>query len=319
MVKPFEDAAFKLKEGEISPVVESEFGYHIIKLTGKRKGEGGAEELKASHILINAPQGAKSFEEAKPEIEGQIKRQRLAKKFAESAESFSNIAYEQPDSLKPLVDKFQLKVQKSDWLTRQAGEGEGPLDSPRARAAIFTDDVIENKRNSEAVEVAPGELMVARVVDHKPAAMRSLDEVRKEIVKVLIDQEARALAQKAGETMLADLRAGKSVDAKWSTAKTVTREEPNGFDAWAVAAIFRTDASKLPAYTGLGVGEKGYALFRISSVTDARGLDNQQLAASELGLARQEAREDFQGFVAGLRERTKIEINPASIEKPQGG
>jgi peptidyl-prolyl cis-trans isomerase D len=109
------------------------------------------------------------------------------------------------------------------------------------------------------------------------------------------------------------------VDAKWSTAKTVTREEPNGFDAWAVAAIFRTDASKLPAYTGLGVGEKGYALFRISSVTDARGLDNQQLAASELGLARQEAREDFQGFVAGLRERTKIEINPASIEKPQGG
>jgi peptidyl-prolyl cis-trans isomerase D len=109
------------------------------------------------------------------------------------------------------------------------------------------------------------------------------------------------------------------VDVKWPAPKTVSRENPNGLDTWALAAVFRAGTAKLPAYAGLGVGQQGYAILRISQVIEASGIDAQKLAESEFGLARQEARADFQDLLAGLRARTKIEINQENVERPQGG
>lgn len=318
MVKPFEDAVFRLKQGDISAVTETEFGFHIIQVTGVRKGDGGAEERSASHILITAPKDAKDFDAARAEIEAELKRQRLLKKFPESAETFSNIAYEQPDSLQPLAERFGLTVEKTGWLSRQGDEQAGPLANARLRAALFTDDAIRNKRNTEAVEVSSGTLVAARVLEHRPAALRSLEEVRAEISRMLVEREAVALARRAAEAKLTELRAGKDAGIRWSAPKAVSREKPAELDRGAQAVVFSADVSKLPAYAEVSLGAAGHALYRISSVTDPAELDDQRLTTSQFGLARQEAREDYQSFVAGLRSRTDIRINEQALA-PRGG
>ncbi|MGH8669039.1 MAG: peptidylprolyl isomerase, partial [Burkholderiales bacterium] len=309
-VKPFEDALYRMQQGQISEVIESEFGFHVIQLTGIQRRDG-KEERRASHILIAAPVDAKPFEALRGEIEAELKKARAAKRYGEAADDFRNMVYEQFDSLKPAAERFKLKIQTTSWVTRSPGQELGALDNPKLIAALFSADALERKRNTDAIEVAPSTLVAARVVEHQPAAQRKFEEVRSEIIELLRRREAVALARKDGEAKLAQLRKGADAGVKWGQPRMVSRREPQALPGDVLRQVMSADADKLPAYLGVPAGEIGFLLLKISRVVEAD--PKQQEAgnrpAALLGSAQYEA------YVASLRQQADIEINQKNLEK----
>jgi len=263
-VKPVEDAIFALKKGEISDVVESEYGYHIIKLTDVKEGH------------------QKTFDEVRPELEAQLKQQQAQRKFAEVADTFSNSVYEQSDSLKPAADKLKLEVKTAANVQRTPVKGqEGVLANPKFLAALFAPDSVEKKRNTEAVEAAPSTLASGRIVQYSPAHTLPLAEVKDKVHQRVVAAKSAELAKKDGMEKLAAWKKDPA-SASLLAAETVSRQEGKQPKEVTEAAM-RTDPAALPALVGVDLGDKGYEVVRVNKVVqrdapapDAAKMEQQQ-------------------------------------------
>ena len=295
--KSLEDAVFKLKNGEISDPVQSEFGFHVLRLTGIQAGKTA------------------SFDELKKDLAAEVTKQKGAKKFAEIADAFNNLVYEQSDSLKPAAERYKLKLATSGWMVRQPSPEQGVLAHPKLLAALFSPDSIQQRRNTDAVEVAPGVLLAARVAEHQPESQRPLEEVRAEVERKLARREAAALAHKEGAEKLSLLAKGGDAGLTWSVPKALSRRDAQGLPLPALRKVMTADVSTLPAHAGLEAGDKGYAIYRVSKVVPGEFKAGAQ-SAEELAMAdRQAGAEQLEAYVASLRARAKIEINRANLEK----
>lgn len=288
MVKSFDDAAFAMKKGEVSDVVESEYGLHIIRLTDIRPGS------------------QKPLSTVRDEIVAGLKLQISQAQFHQSAELFSNVAYEQPDTLDPLVERFKLKPQQSEWITRGASTTEAPFNNPKLMAAVFSDDVRKHHRNSEAVEIESGVLVVARVIEDKPAALKPLDEVSAEIETRLKQQGAATMAEKEGGSLLADLSAGKTANLTWSKPITVSRISGN-LPVPARQAVLKAQIKNLPAYVGVALAD-GYRLYRIDKVGQGEEMVPMLEKVLKQQFSRAVAQEDFSAYLQALRARYGVKV-----------
>jgi peptidyl-prolyl cis-trans isomerase D len=247
MVKPFEDVVFAMAKGAISDVVETDFGFHIIQLTD-----------------IKAPQ-QRSFEEMRPQIEADLKKQQGQKLFAENADNFGNLVYEQADSLKPAADSLKLELRTAKGLTRQPVQGSGVLANERLLAALFAPESVQNKRNTEAIETASGQLTAARVVQYTPARTLPLAEVRDTVRARLVAQRAAQLAKEEGVKKLAALRSGADTTALPASV-VVSRDNPQGVPAPVLKAALSADAKQLPAWAGVDLGQQGYVIVKVEKL-----------------------------------------------------
>jgi peptidyl-prolyl cis-trans isomerase D len=294
--KPFEDALFAMKVGEIAGPVQTDFGYHVIQLKSVRGGS------------------AKPFEEVRATIESELKRARAARKFAELAEQFNNIAYEQSDSLKPVAEALKVKVQQSPWISRKPIPG-SPLGGEKFLKAAFSEDVIKNKRNSEVVEIAPGTLISARLLEFRPAAMRKFDEVQAEIRKRLTEDEARKLAFADGRAKLEKLRKGEGLQLDWGKPLPVSRRNTGELSEIVLHEVFRADTTKVPAYAGAEDSDAGFRLIRISQVKEPETIspEGRQAAADQLKVV--VGQELLADYFASLKSRASVRIKADVIEK----
>jgi peptidyl-prolyl cis-trans isomerase D len=289
MVKPFDEAVFAMKAGEISNVVESEFGFHIIKLIETRGGE------------------TKPFESVRPQIVEEVSKPKAQEAYAAAAEQFSNLVYEQSDSLQPVVDKLKLSKVEATVQRQPAPGAVGPLGQPKLLDAIFSTDVVKNKRNTEAVETGPNQLVSARIVEHRPERVLPLAEVRERVITEVRAKQAAAAAKKDGEARVAALKANAA--EMLGTPLVLSRTKPEGQPRQVVDAALRADLSKGAAAVGVELGDEGFVVLKVVKKVDREANDPDTERAKPY-VAQALAAAEQMAYYDALKRRYKTEVKP---------
>lgn len=297
MVKPFEDAVFNMAVGEISLPVQSDFGFHVIKLAGVKPGK------------------ARSLAETREEIGLELKRQKAGKRFVEVAETFSNMVYEQPDSLKPVSDALKLKIQSSTWLGKKGGDV-ALLNNGKLLQAVFSEEGLQLKRNTEAVEVRPNTLVSARVVEYKPASYKPFEGLSVELGARLQRELADAQAVKRGKEAVEQLRQGHDVaELKWGAPISVTRQSAAHLGEAALSEIFKVDVGKKPGFTGVSDPKGGYLIIKVNRVLEPAPQDEGKRKGYADKLQKLLMQEYYAAYIAGLKQKAEITVKKELLEK----
>lgn len=256
MVKSFNDAVFSMKPGQISGLVKSEFGYHIIRLDAIQKPE---------------------YDAVKAQVVQRLQQQKAGALYRSKTDTLTEVAYQQGDSLNGVQNALKLAPHQSDWISRDKPATDPILSNPKVLAAAFSDDVLKKKHNSEPIDVGSNTLVVLRVADHQPSRELKLDEVKDAIKSELVAVNGARLAAERGQSLLADLKAGKGADAAaWSQAHAISRQGASGLPVADMQAIFAVNASKLPAFAGVKHGTGEYVVYRIDQVLPAPAITPEQ-------------------------------------------
>jgi peptidyl-prolyl cis-trans isomerase D len=288
MDKAFDDAVFSRAKGVIGAPVRSEFGYHIIQVTDVR-----SQPLSA----------------LRQEIATGLGKQEAARRYNEQADKFSDVVFQQYDSLEPAAEAVGLKIQRTDWIDRGT-ETLGGFRAANLLGELFSDDSIAQRHNTRATDVGPNIMVAARVIEHEAAQRLPLTEVRAQIEAQLRRDEAQRLVREEGSAALAVLDKGETVSGnKWSEPHTFQRATPE-LPPEAARAVFAALVTKLPVRVEVELPDDAYVIYQIDAVEHPEfANDDPRLAELVNQYERLVAKRDFDAFLASLRARYDVKTN----------
>jgi peptidyl-prolyl cis-trans isomerase D len=298
----FDDAAFGLKKGEISGIVQTDFGYHIIEATDVK------------------PSVTQPFDEVKDAITKEVVAQQAAKSLADDAEGFTSTVYEQSKSLQPAADKYKLQIQTATVGSKPDPKlpPDSPLNNTKFLAAVFAPDAVKQHNNTQAIDIGNSTLIAGRVTDYKAAAVPALDTIKDAVRTKVVAEEAAEAARKEGAAKLTELQKSNST-AGFSSVSKVSRNDAQGLPPAALAAIFKADSSKLPAYVGVDLGTDGYAIYRVNGIEKPDPVTADRLAGAQQQVAQVYAQAEMESYLDSLKARSKVKVTnvPTTSDQSQ--
>lgn len=306
LVPQVEQAVFGLETGKISDVIESPFGFHVLNVL----------ELQAASV--------KPLADVKEDVALEIRKQLAAERFADMAGKLTNLVYDQRDSLKPIADALNLKINMVKGLSRdgllsaqQRDAASMPteaeqtiLGNPKVRQTVFSNDVLKEKLNSGVIELSPDVLVAVRVDALHPARVPTLESVSAHVRDTLVAERALAAAEAAGSKELATLKADKPAEPSgFAPAMTVTRQSPEKLTREELEAVMSASAKTLPVYLGVK-GSNQYSVLILTKVEEAAAPDAAQVTQLQAQLAQAWGAAEEQAALKILRQAYKVKVLP---------
>lgn len=300
MAPEFDEAAFSMQPGELRGPIRTKFGWHIIRLN----------EIKKETV--------KTFAEARADVEAAVRKEAAEKLYFDQAAQLNDLVYSSSDSLEPAAKQFGLQVKESEYIPRSGGKE--LFANPKVLEAAFGSDVINENRNSAPIEINPTHVVVLRMVDHKPEALRPLEEVKAEVVTLVTAKLASEKAEQIGAALLERLRKGETREAiaqsdkiTWTDVAGATRDDDTKLSRAVARLAFKTPPASGGAtvYNGLSVGSGDYILVGVtgvSSTADAKPDDAKRKTLREQLFATY-ANNDWRDFLADLKARASIVVH----------